>query len=175
MSSRNERERKRRIELLVKFLLGLLCALIALVVGAVVLFIVATIPQRQAQAQATRVAEQHANLVSVDNFYTFSRAETYYTVTGQDNENRNIIVIVPARGDSLTVLNAADGNNAGQVRTIVRQAHPDLTITRVNLGMFRDRPTWEVVARNSDGVFQFFLVDWANGQFVSNTQAEEGS
>ena len=174
LSKRNNKRKKKRKEgLLVKVLLSILVLMIVAIIGTVVLFVVATIPQRQARQQATQIAQQHAHLTTVENFYTFSRATTYFTVTGKDNEGRNIIVIVPAAGDQITVLNAAEGNNEGQARTIIAQKHPNLTIVRSNLGIFNKRPTWEITARNAQGKFEFFLIDWASGQLVSNTNEEE--
>lgn len=140
---------------------GLLVLLIVISIYAI-----ANHPRAVAKRQATTLAERYAHLNHPNGFYIYNREQTYYTVTGKNAQGQAILVIVPQRGGALQVLKQADGLTAAQARTQVQANHPVRRVLKVALGVFNDRPVWEVTYLNRQGNLCYDLLSFQSGKTV---------
>lgn len=92
--------------------------------------------------------------------------ETYFSVTGKDDKGEAIAVIIPKAGEKITVLNQKDGVDEQQVRQIIETDYKEKSIQKVSLGMYNDKPTWEVVTKNDDGLLSYYLLSFEKAEEI---------
>ncbi len=149
-----------------KILLSIVAVLLVIIVTMAIFYVRSTHPRTQAKREATKIAKESAHLESVDNFYWFTRKETYFSVTGKDDKGEAIAVIIPKAGEKITVLNQKDGVDEQQVRQIIETDYKEKSIQKVSLGMYNDKPTWEVVTKNDDGLLSYYLLSFEKAEEI---------
>nr|WP_242596169.1 DUF5590 domain-containing protein [Enterococcus plantarum] len=149
-----------------KILVGVIAVLLMIIVLITIFYIRSTQPRTQAKKEATEIAKEYANLETVDHFYWFTRKDTYFSVTGKDNKGEELAVIIPKSGDKVTVLNQKDGVDEDHIRQIVETDYKENNIQKVSLGLYKDKPTWEVVAKNDDGSLSYYLLTFDKAEEI---------
>ncbi|MDR0922583.1 MAG: DUF5590 domain-containing protein [Lactobacillales bacterium] len=150
-------------------LLTIFIVLLVMIVGSVILIIKSDAPLNQAKKEATTIAKQYAKMNKVEDFYHFTRKETYYSVLGTDDTGREIAVIVPKNGSKITVLEQSKGITAQQAGAIVLKQYDVSKVRNINLGIFDNKPVWEVVGEHENGTISYYLLSFEDGAKVSNT------
>ncbi|KFN90534.1 DUF5590 domain-containing protein [Tetragenococcus muriaticus] len=143
--------------------------LLFIIFFSIIFYIRASRPMRQARQEAEEIAEEYANIDTVDDFYWFTREETYFTVMGRDEDDRALAVIVPQSGDRVTVEEQSEGLSEQEARQAVLQEHENETVEKASLGMVDDTPVWEVVTTddNEDTVgSNYYLLQFQDGEEV---------
>lgn len=125
---------------------------------------------RQARQEAVEIAEEYANIDTVDDFYWFTREETYFTVMGKDENDRALAVIIPKSGDKVRVEEQSEGLSEQEAKQAVLQEHEDETIEKASLGIVDNDPVWEVVTtdENDDEGSNYYLLQFQDGEEVKN-------
>ncbi len=149
-----------------KILLSIIAILLAIIVMIAIFYVRSTHPRTQAKREATEIAKEYAHLNTVDNFYWFTRKETYFSVTGKDDKGEELVVIIPKSGEKVTVLNQKDGQDESQIRQIIETKYKEKNIQKISLGLYNDQPTWEIVTKNDDGLLSYYLLSFANAEEV---------
>jgi uncharacterized protein YpmB len=142
-----------------------------LIVSAATIFISANQPRTSAKSEATQIAKKYAHVNKVDNFYMYTRKDTYYTIQGIDNKKRDVYVIVPKDGEKITVLEAKLGITAEQAKANAIQNYGAKSAPEANLGIWKDEPVWEVQAREFNGNIIYYLFDFKDGSLVNKSKA----
>lgn len=127
-------------------------------------------PMKRAKNEAVEIAEKYANLTTLDNFYWYNRDETYFSLTGKNNENKEIVVIIPQKGDRVIVLDQTDGLTEAQAREVVTSYRPKQEITDVSLGVFEDKNVWEVTTRNKSNQMNYYLLSFEDGTVIKSIE-----
>lgn len=143
----------------------LLVILLILLVGWLA-YAVSNQPRSAAKRQATQMAEKYAHLQDPKKFYIYNRESTFYTVTGKNRQGQAILVIVPQKGGHLRVLKQRDGLTAQRVRAMTKAKRHPAKIMKVALGVFNDKPVWEVTYRNRKGQLCYDLINFKSGKYV---------
>ncbi|EOL45877.1 DUF5590 domain-containing protein [Enterococcus caccae] len=162
MQEQEERDETRKT----KILLSIIAILLAIIVMIAIFYIRSTHPRTQAKKEATEIAKKYAHLETVDHFYWFTRKDTYFSVTGKDNKGEELAVIIPKSGDKVTVLNQKDGVEEGHIRQIIETDYKEKNIQKISLGLYNDKPTWEVVTKSDDGLLSYYLLSFANAEEI---------
>ncbi|WP_062804935.1 DUF5590 domain-containing protein [Enterococcus pernyi] len=149
-----------------RILLGLIIALLAVIVISTIFYLRATRPMTQAKQEATKLAEQYANLEEVDQFYWFTREATYFSLTGQNDKGQDIAVIIPKSGERVKVLEQKAGLTEEAARQEISKQHPDQQVEKAFLGMYKDEPVWEVITKTSDDQLNYYLLSFKTGEEV---------
>ncbi|WP_179190499.1 DUF5590 domain-containing protein [Candidatus Enterococcus mansonii] len=149
-----------------KILLGVIAFLLVVIVMITIFYVRSTHPRTQAKKEATQIAKEYAHLESVDQFYWFTRKKTYFTVTGKNDKGEELIVIIPKSGEKVTVLNQKDGVEEGHIRQIVETDYKEKEIKKVNLGLYKGKPTWEVLTQNEHGLLTYYLLSFENAEEI---------
>ncbi|MEI5992842.1 hypothetical protein A5880_000381 [Enterococcus sp. 4G2_DIV0659] len=162
MQGQEERNETR----MTKILLGVIAFLLVVIVMITIFYVRSTHPRTQAKKEATQIAKEYAHLESVDQFYWFTRKKTYFTVTGKNDKGEELIVIIPKSGEKVTVLNQKDGVEEGHIRQIVETDYKEKEIKKVNLGLYKGKPTWEVLTQNEHGLLTYYLLSFENAEEI---------
>ncbi|KAF1291981.1 DUF5590 domain-containing protein [Candidatus Enterococcus leclercqii] len=147
-------------------LLVVTLVLVFVIIGFVSLFYRSSRPLAQAKDEATTMAKKYADLDTVDEFYWFTREKTYFSLLGKDKNGSKIAVIMPKDGDKIKVLNQKDGITELQALQKAAQAYPDEQVMKASLGMFDEKPVWEVTSESGDGAVNFLLLSYEEGKEI---------
>ena len=160
---KNEEKTEQRVGIV---LISAIVLLLTIIVLASVFYIRSNRPMAQAKAEATEIAEKYANLQSVDKFYWFTRKETYFSVLGKDDKNKDIAVIISKSGDKVKVVDQKDGLSQSQAEQLILAEHPKESILKSNLGLYEKEPVWEIVTEDSQEELTYYLISFSEGKEV---------
>lgn len=146
-----------------KILLAIIAGLLVIIVAITIFYVRSTHPRTQAKKEATAIAKEYAHLTTVDDFYWFTRKETYFSVTGRNDKGDELAVIIPKKSGEVTVLNQKDGKTEAQIRQLVESTYQESDIQKVSLGMYENKPAWEVVTKAADGALNYYLLSFDTG------------
>lgn len=140
--------------------------ILTIVLVGVVLFQSAS-PMRKAKKQAVKISKEVANISEVEDFYWFTREKTYFTVVGVDNKNVEKIVFLPQDGSEAVVMNQKDGISNDEAIKKVLAKKETKKINKVSLGLYENKPVWEVAADSNESGLNYYLVDFKSGEIVN--------
>lgn len=147
-------------------LLGLIIFLLAVIVTGSIVYMNATRPMRQAEEEATKIAKKYAKMDEVDEFYWFNRDKTYFSLVGKNTSDQDVAVIIPKSGEKVKILDPNDGLTEEEAMATVAKSSPDLDLKKANLGMYKDKPVWEVVGVTDDGTLTYTIINFEDGKEV---------
>lgn len=151
----------------IKILLAIIVILLVVVVSSIIIYIRSTNPMTQAEKEAIEIAQKSANLTSVNEFYSFNRKESYFSVTGKDKDGNELVVIIPQAGEKVTVLNQKDGMSEEQIRQVIATDYSNEKIQKISLGMFNDQPAWEIATKNAKGNLSYYVLSFEKAEELS--------
>ncbi|MDT2849539.1 DUF5590 domain-containing protein [Vagococcus carniphilus] len=140
--------------------------ILTIVLVGVVLFQSAS-PMRKAKSQAVKISKNVAGISDVQDFYWFTRDKTYFTVVGTDNKNIEKIVFLPQDGSEAVIMNQKDGITNDEAIKKVLDMKKTKKINKVSLGIYKEKPVWEVVANSIESGLNYYLVDFQSGEIVN--------
>lgn len=149
-----------------KFLSTALILMLLLILGVTTVVTRSLSPYNQAKAETTELAANRADLAEADDFYWFNGNETFFTITGSNNEGTPIIVIVQQDGGAIEVFN--------QENTISKQEAIERTTSReepqkileARIGMYDDTPIWEVSFEQENGSIGYAIFSLETGEWI---------
>lgn len=150
------------------FLLSGIYFLLAIILLSCLFYLKATKPYRQARAEASEIATKYANIVKVDQFYWFNRKETYFSVIGKDKDGKEKLVLINQKNGKVKIFNQSEGYNEAEIRHQVANDYPNEKISKLAIGLKKKQIIWEVVTKNSEGVFQYHLYSFKTGEKIKN-------
>lgn len=118
------------------------------------------------QTRVTALAKSKANLTTVSNFFIYNQERTYYSVAGVNNKNQQLLVIVPANSNHVTVLKQSSGITGREAIQVVQKRHQIRRVLHTALGLYKKTPVWEVAYYNTKGKLNYALVNFKNGKIV---------
>ncbi len=166
----NKAEKKERKKILILF--SLIVALLLIILFSAIFYIRASRPMRQAKEEAIQLAKEHVDIQRVDQFYWFTREETYFGLVGETEAGKNVVVIIPKTGEKLLVFDEKDGLTQEQTRAVVQELAPQERIKKITLGMFNDQVVWEVMTKGNDEL-HYYLIDFKDGSLVHRLPSQE--
>ena len=153
--------------MLKKVMIGLITLLIFAIAGSVLIYKKSIQPYKQAEKQATTFAKKHVDIKEVDEFYWFNREETNFTLVGRSSKGSEIVVFIPESGNKLKLMKQSEGINYEQVTDFIEKNYHPYKILRLNLGMIKEVPQWEVVVQNENKQLTYYLIDFKSGKVIS--------
>lgn len=147
-------------------LMGVALVLIAVLLSFSVLMYRSQRPMAQAQEEATKLAKKYTDLETVDAFYWFTREETYFSLTGKDKKGDEIAVIMPKEGNKIKVLKQTEGITETQALRKTAEAYPKEYVTKARLGMFQEKPVWEVATTTENDEVGYVLLSFTDGKEI---------
>jgi len=142
-------------------------SLIALaIVSALTYLNLSFAPYSSAKTQANDIAKEKAGIVQPDYFGNYTRQKQYYSVGGLTKGDKYRYVIINAKSGKTEVINK---NNAPVRQTVidgVAQRYSAKKILHINLGVYKDKPTWEVAFQKKNGSIGYNLIDFRTGKSI---------
>ena len=151
------RQKKEKNSLLFQYSIGL--TLLALVVTSSFLFLVwfSMKPYQTAKVEGEKLAKQYANLETVSQVDLFNGLETYYSVIGQDKNQKLVAVLIEKNSQKIYVYQLESGTSQEKAEAVVREKGAT-EIDTITFGRYADKPVWEI---KSGG--DYYLVDFETG------------
>ena len=151
------RQKKEKNSLLFQYSIGLI--LLAIVVTSSFLFLVwfSMKPYQTAKVEGEKLAKQYANLETVSQVDLFNGLETYYSVIGQDKNQKLVAVLIEKNNQNIYVYQLENGTSQEKAEAVVREKGAT-EIDAITFGRYADKPVWEI---KSGG--DYYLVDFETG------------
>ena len=141
--------------------------LILVIIWAI--YMIAQAPYREAKNEAVQMAEKYAKVSNVDNFYIYNRNSTYYTVEGKNNDNQNVYVVIPKKGNRVNIYQTNKGITLKKAEKVVTDKYTPKKIEKTVFGMKDGKtPIWEVTYQNKNGELCFAQVGFKSGKVLQN-------
>lgn len=135
-----------------------------------VIFFMAISPMRSAHRQVSDLAERYAGIKEESAFYRYDRNKTYYTIAGTNDKKQKIYAIIAKNGKKINIYQQSEGVSEAKARQLARQDTSLKKITHVGLGMYKNKPTWEVSYLNKQDNLCYDLIDFKSGKVVKTIQ-----
>ena len=117
-------------------------------------------PYRTAKVEGDKLAKQYANLETVSQIDIFNGLESYYSVLGQDKNQKPVAVLIEKSSNNFYVYQLENGTAQEKAEAVVREKGAT-EIDKITFGRYADKPVWEI---KSGG--DYYLVDFASGALV---------
>ncbi|TGD24606.1 hypothetical protein EGT49_02325 [Companilactobacillus suantsaicola] len=142
-------------------------SLIALAIVSVLTYLnLSFAPYSSAKSQANDIAQEKAGIVQPDYFGNYTRQKQYYAVGGLTKKQKYRYIIINAKSGKTEIVNK---NNAPVRQTIidgVADRYGAKKILHINLGLYKNKPTWEVTFQKKNGSIGYNLVDFRTGDSI---------
>lgn len=166
MQSRRDVQRKQNRINGLKVLRRTLLTILAIILILWISFAIANHPRQEQRREAISMARKYAHVNHVNGFYVYNREKTYYTVTGKNRHNQQVLVMIPQKGGNITVIKQSHGITNQQARQVVKSQEKPRKILRSAPGYFNDKIVWEVTYVNQKGALCYDLINFKTGKFV---------
>ena len=155
-----KRQKKEKNSLLFQYIIGI--TLLTLVITSSFLYLVwlSMKPYRTAKVEGERLAKQYANLEMVSQVDIFNGLESYYSVFGQDKNQKPVAVLIEKSSNNIYVYQLENGTSQEKAEAVVREKGAT-EIDKITFGRYADKPVWEI---ESGG--DYYLVDFESGALV---------
>lgn len=118
-------------------------------------------PYQTAKVEGERLAKQYANLETVSQIDIFNGLESYYSVLGQDKNQKPVAVLIEKSSNNIYVYQLENGTSREKAEALSKEKGAGV-IDKITFGRYQDKPIWEVKS-GSD----FYLVDFETGALVN--------
>ena len=155
-----KRQKKEKNSLLFQYIIGI--TLLTLVITSSFLYLVwlSMKPYRTAKVEGERLAKQYANLETVSQIDIFNGLESYYSVLGQDKNQKPVAVLIEKSSNNIYVYQLENGTSQEKAEAVVREKGAT-EIDKITFGRYAKKPVWEI---KSGG--DYYLVDFESGALV---------
>ena len=159
-----KRQKKEKNSLLSQYIIGI--TLLTLVITSSFLFLVwlSIKPYQTAKVEGEKLAKQYANLETVSQVDIFNGLESYYSILGQDRNQKPVAVLVEKSSNNIYVYQLENGTSQEKAEAVVREKGAT-EIDKITFGRYADKPVWEI---KSGG--DYYLVDFESGALVEKEE-----
>lgn len=155
-----QRQKKEKNSLLFQYIIGI--TLLTLVITSSFLYLVwiSMKPYRTAKFEGEKLAKQYANLETVNQVDLFNGLESYYSVLGQDKNQKPVAVLIEKNNNNIYVYQLENGTSQEKAEAVVREKGAT-EIDKITFGRYADKPVWEIKSGGN-----YYLVDFESGALV---------
>lgn len=136
------------------------------IIGASLLLNQSLNPLKQAKAETIKIAETEANLTEAEDFYWYNGNDTYFTITGKNQESEEIIVIVKQEGGSIKTFNTKEVFPKSKAIAQVRERENPAHILEARIGIHNGLAIWEISFRQENGRIGYAMLSLTSGEWV---------
>lgn len=144
--------------------------LILVVVLVIIILGQATSPYRQARKEAIAVSKDISDMTKVDDFYWYTREQSYFTVVGENEQSEKKLVVIPEDGKEAIVIPANKGITAPEAVQKVLDLNETKRIKKIAFGLTNNKPIWEITAQSNEEGLSYYLVDFTNGEIIETVK-----
>lgn len=131
-----------------------------------IIYHIGAAPYKSDQAQAIKIAKQHADLKTPETFYLYNRNVQNWTVGGIDRHKNKIFVIINPKDQHVVILDQSAGiSQQHAVDKVIARFNPE-QIHNVALGLYHQKPVWEVTFQGKNHTIGYETLDFKTGHVV---------
>ena len=67
----------------------------------------------------------------------------------------------------MSVLKQSDGLTEEAARQLVAEKHPEETIQKATLGLFKEQAAWEIMTKDASGELHYYLLGFKDGKEIN--------
>ena len=155
-----KRQKKEKNSLLFQYIIGI--TLLTLVITSSFLYLVwlSMKPYQTAKVEGERLAKQYANLETVSQIDIFNGLESYYSVLGQDKNQKSVAVLIEKSSNNIYVYQLENGTSQEKAEAVVREKGAT-EIDKITFGRYADKPVWEIKSGGN-----YYLVDFESSSLI---------
>ncbi|MDO1605438.1 DUF5590 domain-containing protein [Lactobacillus sp. YT155] len=128
-------------------------------------FSIAMEPYTSAKEQANRIALKSENIKNPDYFSSFTGKKDYYTVGGTNNKNEYKYVVINAKSGKIKTLNSNEFSRNYILKQVNKKYNPK-KIYHINLGLVKNKPTWEVSYLGKNNLTNYVTFNYHTGEII---------
>lgn len=113
-----------------------------------------------AKERAIKIVQEHVKLKKVEEVHIYHSKETYYSVIGKNNQDKEILILVPEASPDLFVYDMEAGISSKEAEAVAKE-NGATTIERTILGYRDGKPIWEVKAGTT-----YYSIEFESGQLL---------
>lgn len=117
-------------------------------------------PYHTVKVEGERIAKQYANLEEVSQVDIFNGLESYYSVLGQDKNQKPIAVLIEKSNNNIYVYQLENGTSQEKAEAVVKEKGAT-EIDKITFGRYADKPVWEIKSGGN-----YYLVDFESGTLI---------
>lgn len=117
-------------------------------------------PYHTAKVEGERIAKHYANLEEVSQVDIFNGLESYYSVLGQDKNQKPIAVLIEKSNNNIYVYQLENGTSQEKAEAVVKEKGAT-EIDKITFGRYADKPVWEIKSGGN-----YYLVDFESGTLI---------
>ena len=103
-------------------------------------------------------------------FYWYNGTQTYFTVTGLNEENEEIVAIVAQDGGATTVLNKKDLVTEKQAIQLAKKETNAKEVLEARIGIEKDIAVWEVAYKQENGRLGYYVLSLETGEWIKGIE-----
>lgn len=165
-----QRQRRIKKQSNVKISWILISIILIIAFTAFIILHTAERPMTIARGQTETIAKKYAGIKDVNSFYTSNLGKTYYSVSGVDNKNKSVYVIVAKKGGTVTIINSSSGISEQQAKNVVTQRKKPKKINGIGLTLIKSKPYWVVSYINAKNNLCFATISFKNGTIYQSIE-----
>lgn len=123
-----------------------------------------------AKNTAFTLAKNYGHLTQTKAFYLYNREKVFYGVEGLDAKNKEVYAIISEDGKKLSIYSKNKVINQIKARQLVQQERHPKKITKLALGMYHNKPVWEVTYYNQNNKLCYDLLSLKDGHVMQSIQ-----
>jgi len=155
-----KRQKKEKNSLLFQYIIGITLLTLVITLSFLYLVWLSMKPYQTVKVEGERLAKQYANLETVSQVDIFNGLESYYSVLGQDKNQKPVAVLIEKSSNNIYVYQLENGTSQEKAEAVVREKGAT-EIDKITFGRYADKPVWEIKSGGN-----YYLVDFESSSLI---------
>ncbi|SEK36765.1 Uncharacterized protein YpmB [Carnobacterium iners] len=151
-----------------KGLISLLVIVLGVIIFSIFIYMKSRQPFMQARDEAINIAKESTDLVTVEKFYWYNNKKSYFSVSGMNEKEEPIIVIVEQDGGKVVVLNPGEFISESVAKKIATTELKPKQILETRIGLEEGVPVWEVTYEQDNGKLGYYILSAKEGNWLKD-------
>ena len=118
-------------------------------------------PYQSARSNTIELARKYAGIKQVDSFAIFNGKKTYYSLLGENSQDKKRAVLIEKDSDKIFVYELSDGASQKEAEDIAKK-NGATSIDKITFGQLDGQPIWEVKSGKI-----YYIVDFESKKLLS--------
>lgn len=162
-------ERKRKPVMSVqRWLIAGAAVVICIVAAILIYYRTIQLPVWADETKAAAAAAESSGVTEIDQIYKHVWDSEAWIVEGKNEADEALYVWVDAEGKTIASRKASESAAKDRIVSVFRQSHPDASVIRVEPGLLKSEPVWEVYYSTgaSPAKYHYSFYSFDDGTFV---------
>ncbi len=154
-----------------KWLTIIFSVLFVLAIVSITFYMKAMNPKKTAQEVAQKRMLAETDLITMDKFYLYHGADTYFVVIGKKKNGEKAVVWMPEdQKKNVVVKKLSDGISEQEAIQKLQSEKSPKAILQVKLGMEKNLPVWELTYLDKKEQLNYYYIHFDTGKWWRNIE-----